>query len=102
MPSGHSSLSRVERLAARRAELLARSHAQREALAAATAELAASLGFAEKLFGFARRVRAHPVLAGAAVAALLFLKPVRVLRWLSNALTLLVAVRHVRQLLRDR
>ena len=91
---------KVAELTARREALIARSHAHRAALAAATAELRASLGFAERVFGFARKVRAHPVLAGALVAALLLVKPVRTLRWVSNGLAIYAAIRQARGLFR--
>ena len=92
--------TKLQTLAARREALVARSQAQRAVLAAATAQLRGSLGFAERVFGVARRIHAHPLLAGAVVGVLLFARPFRALRWISNGLAAYAAFKQARQLLR--
>lgn len=87
-------MTRREELAARRAMLVARCERQRWDLAIGTDGLAQSLHTVDAAVGVARRVAAHPLLVGAAVvAAIVILRPRRLLQGLTWGLSAAMAAR---------
>ena len=72
----------LRELERRRLALVQRSAHERAALAAAASPLARKLTAVDRVVG---AVRAHPVLAGAAVGAVAFLGPSRLLAWIARA-----------------
>jgi uncharacterized membrane protein (UPF0136 family) len=82
-------------LAARRAMLVARCERQRRELAVGADGLAQSLHTVDTAVGLARRVTSHPLLlAGAVVAAVVIVRPRRLLQGISWGLSAAVAARH--------
>jgi uncharacterized membrane protein (UPF0136 family) len=87
-------------LAARRAMLVARCERQRWELAVGADGLAQSLRTVDAAVGVARRVTSHPLLlAGAVVAAVIIVRPRRLLQGISWGLSAAVAARRASALL---
>ena len=83
----------AERLAQRRAALVALSTAQRAEIGAALAPAARKLAAADRAL---ETLRAHPLLAGIVAAALGFLGPRRLLFWAARALPIYSLMRRRR------
>lgn len=92
-------MSRRQELAARRAMLVARCERQRWELAIDADSLAQSLRTVDVAVGVVRRVASHPLLvAGAVVAAVIIVRPRRLLQGLTWGLSAAVAARRASQL----
>lgn len=72
---------RLERLAARRAELVARAEMQRAQLSRSAAPLRKSLSLADRGLAAFRYVTARPLLMAAGAAALAVMSPRLLLKW---------------------
>ena len=72
---------RLEHLAARRAELIARAQAQRGQLSRAAAPLRRPLDLADRGLALARYIAARPLLMAAGAAALAVMSPRLFLKW---------------------
>jgi len=83
----------MQLLAQRRVALVARSAAQRAAIAAALQPAIRKLAAADRVL---EALRAHPFVAGIAAAALGFLGPRRLLGWAARALPLYSLLRRSR------
>lgn len=87
-------MSRRQELAAKRALLVARSELQRREFALSSSDVAYSLRRVDAAVGVARRVASHPLLvAGAVVAAVVIVRPRRLLQGLTWGLSAAVAAR---------
>jgi hypothetical protein len=82
-------------LARRRAELQVRCAAQREHLAELGGDLQYELRYVDRGIDLARRATARPMLLIIALAALTFIGPSAVVRWVSRALLVATAVRRL-------
>jgi hypothetical protein len=76
-------LARLRDLRARRVALVACSGAQRDDIAGAAAPFTRRIALADRLIA---RLREHPLLAGAAAAAIAYLGPRKVLAWAARGL----------------
>jgi hypothetical protein len=94
-------MSRRQELAAKRAMLVARSELQRREFAVSAGDITWSLRRADAAVGVARRAASHPLLlAGAVVAAVVIVRPRRLLQGLTWGLSAAVAARRASALLR--
>ncbi|MEY2919943.1 MAG: YqjK-like protein [Pseudomonadota bacterium] len=87
-------MSRRQELAAKRALLVARSEMQRREIALSGSDVAYSLRRVDAAVGVARRIASHPLLvAGVVVAAVVIVRPRRLLQGLTWGLSAAVAAR---------
>ncbi|HEY4646656.1 MAG TPA: YqjK family protein [Steroidobacteraceae bacterium] len=86
---------RTRELARRRAALQARCATQRAQLGEISGELQFQLRFIDRGIDLARRATAAPMLIVIALAALTFVGPSGVVRWISRALLVATAVRRL-------
>lgn len=94
-------MSRMQELAAKRAMLVARSELQRREFSVSAGDISWSLRRVDAAVGFARRAASHPLLlAGAVVAAVVIVRPRRLLQGLTWGLSAAVAARRASALLR--
>ena len=94
-------MSRRRELAAKRAMLVARCELQRQELTTSASGVAHSLRGVDAAIGVARRAASHPLLlAGVAVAAIVIIRPRRLLPVLTWGLSAAVAARRASALLR--
>ena len=83
-------MNRLQSLAQRREELVARSSAQRGALVAAAAPIARRAAAADRVLTY---VRAHPVLSSAVVGAVALLGPRKLLELGTRAVALYALIK---------
>lgn len=87
---------KIDRLAARRAMLIARAASQREELAQAAMPWRASLAVIDRGLSIARYLRQHPVFLLAAATTAALMRPRRLFKWIKHgwlAWRLLLGVR---------
>jgi hypothetical protein len=77
-------ISRVQQLAQRRAELIARSTAHRDDLALHATNIGARLGLVDRGLNLARAATGRPFLLSLAGLVLMMFKPARALAWLAR------------------
>jgi hypothetical protein len=83
-------MNRLQTLAQRREELVARSGAQRSALVAAAAPIARRAATADRALAY---VRAHPVLSSVVVGAVMLLGPRKLLELGTRAVALYALIK---------
>jgi hypothetical protein len=86
---------RARELAHRRIELQARCDEQRAQLAAFGGDLQFQLRYIDRGIDLARRATARPMLLVIALAALAFVGPSGIMRWISRAMLIGTAIRHI-------
>jgi hypothetical protein len=86
-------MRRPEQLARRRAELVARSARLRNALALEGVRIGGQLGFIDKGFSLARSLTRQPLLLAGSAALLMYLRPLRAVKWAARGAMLFAVAR---------
>ncbi|MEN9704318.1 MAG: YqjK-like protein [Pseudomonadota bacterium] len=81
-------MRRIEVLARRRIELVARSARLRNDLALEAVRIGGQLGVLDKGFALARSFTRQPLLLAGAAAALFYLRPLRAMKWVARGAVL--------------
>jgi hypothetical protein len=84
---------RADELARRRAELVARSARLRQRLALEGVRIGGQIGFIDKGFALARSVTRQPLLLAGSAALLLYLRPLRAMKWAARGALLFSVAR---------
>lgn len=86
-------MSRAEVLARRRAQLVERSGRLRQGLAMDAVRVSGQLGFIDKGFALARSVTRQPLLLAGGAALLMYLRPMRAMKWAARGAVLFSVAR---------
>jgi hypothetical protein len=86
-------MRRAEQLARRRAELVARSARLRNTLALEGVRISGQLGFIDKGFSLARSLTRQPLLLAGSAALLMYLRPLRAMKWAARGAMLFAVAR---------